>query len=173
MPGLYVAIHDCLNGVLSAEVAPRSSVAIADDPFGLRLCKMPDPSAVVNRVMRLARDKHVKDESFKNMIEYSASHDYEKVMDAIIRLTNYPAPLVAAWAECLPHAVIRSLTVRAERNETLLRSVGFKARKAARAELRVINRRAVTTYKKTHWHPSPRFMQLRTRLPVCSPLVSQ
>ena len=155
MPGLYAAIHDCLNSVLCAEMAARSSVAIADDPFGVRLCMVPDPSAGVNRVMRLARDKHVKDESFKNMIEYAASPDYEKAVGSIIRHTNYPAPLVSAWAECLPHAVIRSLTVRAERNETLLRSVGFKVRKAARAELMVANRRAVTTYSKLIGIPLP------------------
>ena len=91
MPKMHTIIHDCLNCVANLPTNPRSSVAIADDPFGVRLTAVPDPSAVVNRVMRKARDNLVKDESFKSMIQYAASPDYEKAVGAIIRHTNYPA----------------------------------------------------------------------------------
>ena len=37
MPKLYTIIQDCLNYVVSSQTASRSSVAIADDPFGVRL----------------------------------------------------------------------------------------------------------------------------------------
>jgi hypothetical protein len=138
--GLHKTLKNLLYSLANSAVESKSAVAYMDDPFSVKLAGVIDPSLPAMTVMKVAQEKAITDPSFLAMLERTNSAEYEKAIHAFLKSAGYPGPIVAELAASLPHATIRALTIKAERNESLLKLVPFRLRREAITNIKKLNR---------------------------------
>jgi hypothetical protein len=146
-------ISNILNNVIVhiSEMTPakRSPTATIDDPFGISLGFTVDPSIPIRRMYKIALKKAIKSPVFKQMISQIDSIDYEDNLSMLLKNCQYPAAILSEFASSLPHSVIRSITVGAERNEAILVHANYALKHKTRNLLTRANARATIAYKET------------------------
>jgi len=138
-------LRDVLYSISCAKVEKKSYVAYMDDPFSVTIEGVVNPAMPALQVMKKAQSLAVKEPGLLRMLQGVDSREYEEAAKAFVQSASYPAPVVAEFATSLPHSTIRSLTIKAERNESLLKLVPFKERKAALNKIHRLNKVFVRT----------------------------
>jgi hypothetical protein len=151
-PTVYKATQDVLYSIAHSKVQSKSYVAYMDDPFSISLEGIIDPAMPALKVMKKAQQKAITDTTFRNMLDRSDSEDYENAIGAFLKSASYPAPIVAELSSALAHSTIRALTVKAERNEALLKLVSHRDRKDAINQIKRLNRAFIKAMKNCIQH---------------------
>jgi hypothetical protein len=138
-------VRDVLYSIAHSKVCRKSYTAYMDDPFSVLLASIIDPVKPYMEVMKKAQAAVVSDEFFLCMMNNVYSDEYEAALEAFVKSGRYPTPIVAELTSVLPHAVVRGLTIKAEQNETLLKYVSLKDRKAAIAKTCKLNKAFITS----------------------------
>ena len=118
-----------------AEKAPRSKEAIMENPSGVNVVGVKDPTVHGQRIMKIAAMRVVQAKLWKNLIFVASSDDYKKLLENVVEHFHGPGALVQAWADTMPHTKARSLTSVAEKAPRLLAYAPAKLVSRARLDM--------------------------------------
>jgi hypothetical protein len=149
-PLLSDAIFAMMGCLKNKALHLTSYVALADDPFQVRVKGSCDPASIRNSALSKAAKRAIKDRQFVKLNSFSTSGEYESFVARVLKSKRWPAPLIQAWSNTLPHCIMRALTTTAERSEVLIGYLSYKERHKALGELRYANREYFKAWKKVY-----------------------
>lgn len=121
IPGMAKRQHAAyVNRALDAPAVARSTLATAEDPYGLKIEDVVNPGARFATVLQTAAEKTVKAESFVKMMDMKRSMAASKLVASVLGATQWHPAIISMWYASTPMALIDSLTVKAEKNEAVL-----------------------------------------------------
>jgi hypothetical protein len=142
-PVLCNAFNNVVIAISDLIPEDRSVIATLDDPYSLKINGVIDPSVPIRRMYKIALNKAVTAPEFIRLMSISEGVNYSDNLATIMSNCEYPASVLAEFSSCLPHSVIRGITVSAERNEAVLCYVSYRVKHKARNDLRKSNMRCL------------------------------
>jgi len=145
-PQLARSMCGILEAISTAELDMPGYVHFIDDPYNIAL--KGTTYGDVRSLLARAAGRATKDVELRALLQHSNSAQYEAAIKSLVQTSSMDAALMAAYAETLPHAIIRNLTARAESSEALLMYTSFAERRALGGSLRSYNRKVTSQIKK-------------------------
>lgn len=140
-------VHLLLEAVEHIALRKRSAEAALDDPCGVSASIAVDVSSARRIAISRAAEFRVRDATFARLLSLAKDTGYSSVLETNVIRQGWPAALVAAFAECLPHAVIRKITARIEGSQVICHMLRYQDRHKLSMAMRIANRSAVVRFR--------------------------
>ncbi|APG78077.1 RNA-dependent RNA polymerase [Wenzhou qinvirus-like virus 2] len=109
--------------LLKIPLAKRDPISVINDPFGVRHQDTESPEVAVVGAMRALALKMCKVPSIARAIRATDNDVYVGAVDSFLKSHHWPAPVLATFADSLPHAIGQAVTASLSACERVARKM--------------------------------------------------
>uniref|UniRef100_A0AAT9JND3 RNA-dependent RNA polymerase n=1 Tax=Zootermopsis nevadensis qinvirus 1 TaxID=3133546 RepID=A0AAT9JND3_9VIRU len=148
IPTVTDSFNKVLADIHTIEIIPPTVLGFIADPWHVRSKFYVDVSNAVSSAFRSVVRKMDLSSKFSQLYAKSTDSSYVEMLDRAVKASNWPAHVVKAWGDSLPHTILDSLLVKVYHSDVMASLMSYTSRSRTVKAVQHQNREALNAWTK-------------------------